>query len=272
MRLAEALRESEERFRALFEASPWGALIHDEGRILDANSTLAMIFGYEASELIGMDAPDLVAPECRDFTLQKRLAGCEEPYEAVALRRDGTTFPFELCGRAVRWDGRAVRMVAVRDLTERKRAEEALRENEGIYRDLYEAAPIAYFSVGVDARVLRCNRKAQELLGYTSEQLAGMRVLDLYSDAPDGKERARSVLRRFQAGEPATNEQLEMRRADGEPIWISLSVTPIRDAVGNVVASRNIWASSVGFKNSRVSIVVSSRLRLALGAGRVVVR
>ena len=92
------------------------------------DETLARMVGYEVSELIGMQAPRLVAPEWRDFALQKRLAGCEEPYEAMALRKDGSTFAAEHHGKAIPYDGRTVRVVAIRDVAHRKRAEEALQE------------------------------------------------------------------------------------------------------------------------------------------------
>jgi PAS domain S-box-containing protein len=127
-RAEEALRESEERFRRLSEASFEGIVIHDKGKILDANRTCAQMFGYEVSEVIGMDALDFAAPEFRDLALQNVLSGYEKPYEAPVVGRDGLTFWAEVCARAIPYDGRMVRVVAVRDITERKRAEEALQK------------------------------------------------------------------------------------------------------------------------------------------------
>jgi PAS domain S-box-containing protein len=127
----------------------------------------------------------------------------------------------------------------VEKLAERKRAEEALRESEEKYRDLYENAPIAYFSVGADGCVRRCNRRAEELLGYSKEELIGKLDLDLYMDTLEGKEKAREVLQRFRSGEEIVDEEMEMCRADGTPVYMTLSVTPIRDASGNVLASRS---------------------------------
>jgi PAS domain S-box-containing protein len=126
-----------------------------------------------------------------------------------------------------------------REITERKKAEEALRGSEAKYRDLYEEAPTAYFSVGADGRIERANHSATQLLGYSRDELIGRPVFDLYTDTPNGKARAKEVFQKFLAGEEVHEEELEMHRADGSNVWICLSVKPIRDREGRVVASRS---------------------------------
>ena len=114
-----------------------------------------------------------------------------------------------------------------------------LKLSEEQYRDLYEEAPNAYLSVGVDGHIQRANRSATELLGYSREELIGRPVSDLYNDTTNGREKARGVFQRFLAGDEIRDEELEMRRADGSSVWVNLSVRPIRDARGQVVASRS---------------------------------
>ncbi|MFQ5857549.1 MAG: EAL domain-containing protein [Anaerolineae bacterium] len=122
---------------------------------------------------------------------------------------------------------------------ERKRAEAALRESEKQYRDLYEEAPIAYFSVDIDGRITRVNPYTAQMSGYTRDDLVGRPVFDLYADTPSGKEKARNVVfRRFLAGKETRGEELEWRTADGRSVWINLTVRPGRDAEGRVVESR----------------------------------
>jgi len=116
-----------------------------------------------------------------------------------------------------------------------------LRRSEEIYRDLYENAPNAYFSVtSSDGSIRKCNPAAERLLGYDEESLTGMKVLDLYADTPHGVPRAEDVFRRFRAGLSVRDVELQMQHKDGHPIWISLTIEPIRDQEGNITESRSM--------------------------------
>ncbi|RJR36065.1 MAG: PAS domain S-box protein [Deltaproteobacteria bacterium] len=126
------------------------------------------------------------------------------------------------------------------DIVERKRAEEALRESEERFRDLYENAPNAYFSVGTDGLISRCNRRAGELLGYAAKELLGRPVLELYADTAHGKEKAKQVLKRFRSLETVHDEELEMRKMDGATVWVSLTVDAVQDAQGRAIESRSM--------------------------------
>jgi PAS domain S-box-containing protein len=124
---------------------------------------------------------------------------------------------------------------------ERIRAEQRLQESERRYRDLYENAPNAYLSVSVDGRLLQVNRRATQLLGYSAEELIGMPIFSLMADTPAGKGRGAEVFRKFLAGEGVAEWELEMRRRDGRPLWISLWMDPVRGEDGKVQASRSFW-------------------------------
>ena len=126
----EALRESEERLRDIFEAGFEGIVITENGMIIDANPQIEKMFGYEVSEAIGLSVLELAAEESRDLIRQRIRLHRDEPYEAVGLRKDGSSLHVELLGRDHTYQGRLVRAVAIRDITERKRAEEALMARE----------------------------------------------------------------------------------------------------------------------------------------------
>ncbi|MFP4365130.1 MAG: PocR ligand-binding domain-containing protein [Spirochaetia bacterium] len=123
----DSLRESEERFKALHNASFGGITIHDKGCILDCNQGLSDITGYSFDELIGMDGLLLIAPDYRDFVMDKIISGYEEAYEAEGLRKDGSTFPLRLHGKNIPYKGKEVRVVEFRDITDIKKAQSAFR-------------------------------------------------------------------------------------------------------------------------------------------------
>jgi PAS domain S-box-containing protein len=150
----EALRESEERFRAIHNASFGGILIHEQGIILDCNQNLSVQTGYSIEELIGMDGFLLTAPDYRDLVRQNIQRSFDQPYEIIGLRKDGTKYPISVQGTNVPYKGRLVRMTEFRDITEYKRMEEALEkrlvtltcpltQTNGIaFEDLFDPAAI----------------------------------------------------------------------------------------------------------------------------------
>ncbi|NGZ95199.1 MAG: hypothetical protein CV089_03530 [Nitrospira sp. WS110] len=119
-RTEEALRESELRYKLLTEATFDGIAIHDQGVLLEVNPGLERMFGYQSGELIGRSILDLVADESRDRVVANMQAGVIGPYEAMGRRKDGSTFPGEVVVRPYHFRGKEVRLVAGRDITERK--------------------------------------------------------------------------------------------------------------------------------------------------------
>ena len=122
---------------------------------------------------------------------------------------------------------------------ERKRAVEAMRDSEARYRDLYDQAPNAYFSVGTDGVIKSANLRAGELLRCSAKELVGRPISDSYTDSPFGKTRAKVLFDKSLSGESIHNEELEMQCCDGEVIWISLSATLLKDPQGKVLESRS---------------------------------
>lgn len=128
-RAEDALREGEERFRRLSEVSTEGIAIHENGAILDSNQALARLFGYDPADMTGKSAFDLVHPTSHDPLRSHMAEATSEPYEVLGVRKDGSTFPVEILGRLLAYEGRNVRVVTLRDMTTQKQAEAALRES-----------------------------------------------------------------------------------------------------------------------------------------------
>lgn len=120
---AEALRDSEERYRGLIDSAFEGWMLHQREKIVSANASFAAMFGYEVPELVGLPVGELVAPESRDHLFAATAAAREVQRELVGLRKDGTRVPVEISGKSCKLNGEPARIVAVRDLTARRQAE-----------------------------------------------------------------------------------------------------------------------------------------------------
>ena len=129
----EKLRESEERYRGLSEASLEAVLVHDGGRIVDVNHALCELVGYSWHELIGRDGFELIAPEDREAVYRMLLTEYERAREVTGLRRDGSRVPLEVRARSFPYRGQILSVVALRDISERARAE---RVRESLIGDL----------------------------------------------------------------------------------------------------------------------------------------
>ena len=227
----EVLRESEDRFRSLTNAAFEGIVITENGEIVEANQAFADMYGYELSEVQGMSALEFQAPETRDEVRQKISFEYDQPYESKGLKKDGTTFDVEIRGKATRYGGRSVRVTALRDITERKRAEEKLKESEERFRSAFEDAPIGVALVGLDGRRFRLNRALCEMLGYSEDELLCAYLEHVH---PDDRESSSEHLRRL-LEEGAGSYDLERRylHADRHTVWNLTSVSLIQDSQGN---------------------------------------
>lgn len=143
------LRQSEERFRALHNASFGGIIIHDKGLILDCNQGLSEISGYTFDELVGMDGLQLIAPDWRNIVQEKIYSGYEETYEVEGLRKDGTIYPLSIRGSNIPYKGHEVRVTEFRDITERKKVEEERRRLEAQLTQAHKMESIGALAGGI---------------------------------------------------------------------------------------------------------------------------
>ncbi len=117
-------REALERVRLLAELAQEGISVQQDGRIVEVNPAFERLLGYSAEEAVGVEGTAFVAPESRPLVVEKMREGSEEPYEVIAVRKDGSHLVCEVRARNAHYRGLPARVVAVRDVTERKREEE----------------------------------------------------------------------------------------------------------------------------------------------------
>ena len=225
LRELEALRESEERFRQLAEANFEGIIIHEKGIIIEANQSAAEIFGYERTEMIGMDVLELMAPGFHELVAEKNHSGATDTYESMGLRKDGSTFHEEIHVKSMEYRGRQVCVAAIRDITERKKTEEALRIQKRYQEELFEGSPDAVVILDNNDRVVSINREFRRLFGFSEEEAVGKRINDLIVP-PKMKDEAELLTSKVKISRRFYVESVRQSK-DGRLIDVSITGKPI---------------------------------------------
>ena len=188
-RAAEVLRQSEEKYKALVEASPDAVLMADlETNIVFASQRLAELFGYHSvADLCKQKATVLVAEEERQrLTANMSLLvqqGVRRQIEYIGVRRDGSRFIGEVSSAVLRDDKGEPNglMAVVRDITEQKRAEEALRQSHDELRAIYDGMVEGLLVTDIETmRVIRANASICRMLGYSKTELRSLSVRDIH--------------------------------------------------------------------------------------------
>nr|WP_321416195.1 PAS domain S-box protein [uncultured Desulfobacter sp.] len=135
----------------------------DNGVIIEANTVLSQLSGYPVSELIGMAVVDLFAQEVRDDVKAKIQTGYEKIYESVGLTKAGATFPVEVQAREFLHENRRVRCAAIRNLSERYKVMDELRESETKFRAVVTGAHDAIIMIDGHAKIIFWNKAAERL-------------------------------------------------------------------------------------------------------------
>ncbi|MFZ0052205.1 MAG: PAS domain S-box protein, partial [Desulfobaccales bacterium] len=183
---ANRILASEARFRAMFDAAPEAVFVYDpeSRKILDANPFMTQWLGYEPEELIGLEIDQVQAPDSLGPQEECAGEGSEGPHRSPGPRyrkKDGSLVEVE-CTKANILHGDHIReLVFVRDITARKRAEEALREHLYFLQTLIDTIPSPIFYKNVEGIYLGCNKALADFLGLPKEEIIGKSVYDVYS-------------------------------------------------------------------------------------------
>jgi PAS domain S-box-containing protein len=180
-RAEEALRQSEEHYRTLVEESFDGIFVQKGPEIIFANQLLCDMLGYEENELEGMDHWLIYHPDYQELIRERsraRMRGDIFPsqYEVVLQRKDGTSFDGEINARAISLNGEPGVQVWVRDITERKRSDEALKESEERYRSLVNSSTDAILMMDNERLIVSCNQAFLDLFGYEKNEIDGKSI------------------------------------------------------------------------------------------------
>lgn len=218
-RAAEALRESEERFRTLAQATFEGVALSKQGRILDCNDQMGQILGYTRDELLGRNVADFARTENREAVNAGLREGREVAGEFEILCKDGSRRVVEIHGRSPAGP-EAMRITTVRDITEHRRAEAEIREREERLRLGLRAARLVIWDLDTEAGAIRYSDNAAEFLG--GEDIAAYCALDTMLPLihPDDRDGLTQALQRALEDDLAFESEYRARMLDGNYRWI----------------------------------------------------
>jgi PAS domain S-box-containing protein len=227
LRRAEAARAAaEQRFGDLAEALFEGLIFYDQGTIIWANRAVADLHGYRAEELHGMPLAELIVPAFRGKAREVAHAGHSLRLLVEGVRRDGSVFPCEVYDRPERFEGRWMRAISVRDLSELRRAQDALRRSEERLRHIIEGAPDAIL-VHRQEKLVYGNPAALALAGFERiEAFLGSSVLGIIHPE-DRQQAAEQLLRQEQTPVPPSPLLQRILRRDGSVVLAEVVTLPI---------------------------------------------
>jgi len=234
MRAQATLRESEERYRALVEASPSSIAALRDGKIIFINRAGARLFGFdEPGEAIGTEVIELIAPEQRSqFAERLRYLadGLPNPLAETELqRRDGTRVTAESISVPITLGGEPAALIIGRDVTDHKRAENALRRAEQDWEDIFQAIGQPTVILSSDRRLIAANRATLAILDTTLDAIRGKHCHELFHG--DGSPPGSCPLERLVESGVVETSVAQLETLGG---WYLISCTPVLDERGQL--------------------------------------
>jgi len=234
----EALKESKEGYRKLIETSPDAIFVHIDQKIVFMNPAGLEILGaHNSSEVIGKSILDLTHPDYlevikrRQELLKKGEALRNEYFKAFRL--DGSVIDVETTSARVTYQGKSAILSTIRDITERKKAEEALKESEELFSEFFEQGNIGAVITSLKKGFIRANQKFQDSLGYTEKELKKIKWAEMTH--PEDLDADIKLWSKLLKGKIKSYE-LDKRffRKDGSILYSHITVSCARNSDGSV--------------------------------------
>jgi len=236
----EALRESEERYRVLFQGAPGGIIVVDveTQRFNYANPAICRMLGYTAEELTQLEVKQIHPQESLQRVVEEFAAQARDEKTLSAdmpcLRKDGTIFYADISGALLSIGGRKMLIGFLNDITERKNAETKLRESEKRYRLMINAIPQMAWRCDAAGATTDVNRRWLDYTGLTFEESMGDSWIKVVH--PDDAGRAMQKFQDDKDGGEIYQNEYRLRRADGVYRWHLSRAVPLKDPTGQIVA------------------------------------
>ncbi|MBN2773482.1 MAG: PAS domain S-box protein [Prolixibacteraceae bacterium] len=225
------VREKEELFQLLSEATFEAIFISEKGVCLNQNKTAEKMFGYTLLEATGKMGTDWIHPDHRELVMQNMISGSERPYEVIALRKDGSTFPAEIQGRMTRFQGKNIRITALRDISEQKNADLEKRKSQEQYRAIVETQNELICRWKPDGTRTFVNKAYADYYKKTMDELEGVSfVNDLNAES---WKKLQQKINKLTASDPvAVNEHKS--EINGKAVWKEWTDQALFDSKGNI--------------------------------------
>ncbi len=260
------LKESEKKFKAIFNHANDAIFVMDSKVFLDCNIQTEKIFGCKKEQIIG-HSPAEFSPEYQpdgrlssDKAREKinaALGGTPQSFEWVHSKLDGTLFFADVSlNKVVLGEGSVIQAI-VRDISDRKKAEESLRQSENLYRSIIENITDVYYRIDVQERVIMISDAGASLLGYKStNEIIGLPLNDVWNN-PEEKEKFFSLLKRNGRVKEFTTT---VKRLDGKTIYVAVSASYFKDGTGNILGIEGIIRDITYRKKTEEELIKSNRV------------
>ncbi|MCX6302254.1 MAG: PAS domain S-box protein [Bacteroidia bacterium] len=222
-RMNTALVESELSYRSIFENATDAIYVQDkDGVFLDVNPAAIRMYGYKREEMVGFTPEKLGAPGRNDLKktlehVRKAFRGEPQRFEWWGRRKNGEIFPKEIVLNKGMYLGRELVFAMARDITERYRVLEALKESEDKYRSLTDQIPVGVYRTSTDGQLIYSNPALVKILNYTSaEELLTLNVSQLYANPADRE----MQLKKSRKTSSVTQSEFQLKKKTGELIWV----------------------------------------------------
>ncbi len=263
----EALRESEGRYRLLYEAITDPLFLHEveaDGRpwrFIESNAAAQQLLGYTREEFLRMSPRDLQAPgEAQDLgPVRTQLrSGDSATFEQVLRTKDGRLIPVEIHALPFHWRGRGAVMALVRDTSESKHNRAALQESKQQLQYLIDNTHDVIYQIDLQGRYLFVNAAVQRSTGYTAAEFLRMNMLQVVP--PDYHAMLVERLQRRLAGNIKEESfETEIQRKDGRRVWAEHTTTGVTDAAGRLIAVQGVARDITRRKQTEVALRASQR-------------
>ena len=261
----DALQESEEKYRTLFETAKDSIFLSDEtGKFTDVNQTACDLLGYRKEELLELSNREIDAdPRGYEAFLTARDGLTDKiAFEVDQRRKDGTLIPVEITGNFYTSGGQRFALAIARDISDRKQAEEALRESEEKFRSFIDTASDLMLIADKDGNITDVNQSMARILGYSKEELIGMHIAQLLTKEALEKEFKPNWEKFVREGKITLETTLLTK--DGKAVLGELKAVAVYNSDGKYAGSRAVFHDLTERKQAEAALRESEEYFRAL--------